>query len=63
VVISTDHDDHEAAVKSVSGQLKRTGYDVLNFLMEDEANPVVVKCHAQIEACEPEVNPRGSSSN
>lgn len=61
VVISTDHEDHEDAVRSVSAHLGRVGYDVLNYKIHKTIHSLTA--HAVIEACEPEVNPRGRASN
>lgn len=59
VMIGTAHDDYEDAVRSVSGNLKRAGYDVLDYQVDDKQGLEIHSLEAIIEACEPEVNPRG----
>lgn len=59
-LIETDHEDHEDALRSVSAQLKRVGYDVLNYSVDERAGLEIHSFKAMLEACEPEVNPRAN---
>lgn len=64
-VIGTAHLDHEDAVRSVSGRLKAAGYDVLDYRVSETNEPSLqspLTC-GLLEACEPEVNPRGCGGN
>lgn len=60
VMIDTDHADHEDAVRSISGNLKRAGYDVLDYQVDENEGLEIHSLKAIIEACEPEVNPRAN---
>ena len=61
VLITTDHEDHDEAIKSVSGAMKRAGYNVRDynavdrlefFIGENEA----IECDGLVEVVEPEVD-------
>lgn len=60
VVITTDHDDADEAIRSVCNGLKRSGYDVLDYQIGD--NHHTLNVNGIVEACEPEVNPFANSN-
>jgi len=61
VVVGTDHEDTEEAVRSVSGAMKRAGYDLLDYSISETPSLVAPDSRAVIEVCEPEVNPRAKA--
>lgn len=62
VVVGTDHDDHEDALRAVSNGMKRAGYDVLGYRIEDHPVLTSPDVRAILEVCEPEVNPNGRTN-
>lgn len=70
VFITTDHKDHDEAVKSVSNAMKRAGYDFKDYDMhgftvfsqhpENKTLQIFGTAHALVEVVEPEVSDRGN---
>ena len=66
VLITTDHEDHDQAVKSVSNAMKRAGYDFKDYSthshhvgqMFHHGLEPLVKADALVEVTEPEVSDR-----
>lgn len=60
VLITTDHEDHDEAIRSVSGAMKRVGYDFTDYEvgMTADRQSEVSRMFADgfVQVCEPEVN-------
>lgn len=61
VVIDTEHLETDDAVRSVSAAMKRAGYDVLDYVVHENAGLELHSMKAILTVCEPEVNSARSS--
>lgn len=64
VLITTDHEDHDEAIKSVSGAMKRAGYNFRDyetgsFQVEGWYGLLVRDANGFVQVVEPEVDDRG----
>lgn len=61
VVVGTDHEDKDEAVRSVRNSMERAGYNFVDYVMEPGGGAVqwvVASSAAMIEVVEPEADKR-----